>query len=639
MTSRTTFSLLGDQDLHWFGEGTHVRLYDKLGAHRVRVGETDGTYFAVWAPNATRVSVIGDWNAWQPERDVLHQRDASGVFEGFIAGVDKGAHYKYRIVGDDFAADKADPFAFAAEVAPLTASRVWSHDYRWHDDAWMRDRRARNALSAPISIYEVHLGSFRRVPEDNNRMMSYREIADPLARHVRSLGFTHVELMPVMEHPFYGSWGYQVTGYFAPTSRYGTPEDLMYLIDVLHQHGIGVILDWVPAHFPNDTHGLARFDGTCLFEHADPRLGFHPDWKSCIFNYGRHEVRSFLISSALFWLDKFHADGIRVDGVASMLYRDYSRAAGEWIPNDHGGRENLDAVELLRALNEAVYCHFPDVQTYAEESTAWPQVSRPTYVGGLGFGLKWDMGFMHDTLQYFARDPVHRKFHHGELTFRSLYAFTENFVLPYSHDEVVHGKGSLLQRMAGDPWQKLANLRLLLAYLYAQPGKKLLFMGSELGSDREWDHERSLDWHLRDYPDHLGLSALLTQLNRLYRSENALHLHDHDAEGIEWLDSHDSDQSVIAFVRHAEQQRVVVVFNFTPVVRYAYRIGVDVPGEWSEVLNTDAREYGGSGQGNLGRVYAEAIPFHGKVQSLALTLPPLAAVWLKPGSRPQSLRP
>jgi 1,4-alpha-glucan branching enzyme len=592
-----------------------------------------GTAFAVWAPNAERVAVMGDFNDWSKEAAPLSLSADSGVWEGFLPGVEAGAAYKYYVVSrhEGYAADKTDPFAFRAEVAPRTASIVWDLAYEWGDAGWMEGRAAHNALTAPLSVYEVHLGSWRRVPEADRRL-SYREAAPLLADYVRQMGFTHVELLPIMEHPFYGSWGYQTTGYFAPTSRYGTPQDLMHLIDVLHQNGIGVILDWVPSHFPSDEHGLGYFDGTHLFEHEDPRRGFHPDWQSFIFNYGRNEVRSFLLSNAFYWLDRYHADGLRVDAVASMLYLDYSRGPGEWIPNQHGGRENLDAIAFLRRLNEEVYAAFPDVQMVAEESTAWPMVSRPIYVGGLGFGLKWDMGWMHDTLSYMAADPVHRRWAHRNLTFRPLYAFSENFLLPLSHDEVVHGKGSLLGKMPGDEWQKFANLRLLLAYQTAQPGKKLLFMGGEFGQWREWSHDRSLDWHLLELAPHRGVQQWMKDLNRIYREERAMHERDTDPAGFEWIDANDAEHSVASFLRRGNDPSdlVLAVFNFTPVPRHNYRVGVPAGGFWKEVLNGDAREFGGSGQGNLGGVEAAPIRSHGRSHSLNLTLPPLAALFLRP---------
>src|SRR5438132_629575 len=535
---RYDFSLLTDHDLYLFNEGTHYRLYDKLGAHVVTHDGVKGTYFAVWAPNAEAVSVMGDFNGWNRDSQQLRPLGSSGIWQGFLAGLGEGEVYKYYVASRylGYRVEKADPLAFGSEVPPKTASVVCGLDHAWTDRDWMEQRLTSNGLAAPISVYEVHLGSWMRVPEEGGRSLSYRENALKLAGHVKKLGFTHVELMPVMEHPFYGSWGYQITGYFAPTSRSGTPQDLMYLIDVLHHYGIGVILDWVPAHFPTDQHGLGFFDGTHLYEHADPRKGFHPDWDSFIFNYGRNEVRSFLMSSAMFWLDKYHIDGLRVDAVASMLYLDYSRQQGEWIPNKYGGRENLDAIDFLRRFNQEVYKEHPDVQTIAEESTSWPMVSKPVYLGGLGFGMKWDMGWMHDTLKYFQNDPIHRNYHHNELTFRMIYAFHENFVLPLSHDEVVHGKGSLIGKMPGDEWQRFANLRLLFAYMYAQPGKKLLFMGCEFGQVREWAHDTSLEWHVLQYPVHHGVQNWVEQLNRVYREQAALHQLDSDPAGFEWID-------------------------------------------------------------------------------------------------------
>jgi 1,4-alpha-glucan branching enzyme len=625
-------SLLSDQDVYLFNEGSHFRLYEKLGAHRLTREGVEGTYFAVWAPASEQVSVVGDFNGWDPSRHRLRPRAWSGIWEGFIPGVGPGTVYKYHIVSryGGYRVDKADPFAFAQEVPPRTASVVWDLDYAWGDREWMAQRRARNRLEAPLAIYEVHLGSWMRVPEQGNRWLTYRELAPRLADYVRQTGFTHVELLPVMEHPFYGSWGYQVTGFFSPTSRLGTPQDLMYLIDHLHQNGIGVILDWVPAHFPTDEHGLVYFDGTHLYEHADPRKGFHPEWHSSIFNYGRHEVRSFLISNALFWLDHYHADGLRVDAVASVLYLDYSRKQGEWLANEYGGRENLEGIAFFRRFNEEVFKNYPDVQTIAEESTAWPMVSRPTYLGGLGFGLKWDMGWMHDTLKYFARDPIHRRYHLNELTFRMVYAFSENYVLPLSHDEVVYGKRSLLAKMPGDDWQKFANLRLLYGYMYAQPGKKLLFMGGEFGQWREWNHESSLDWHLLRHPAHAGLRRWVEDLNRLYRAEPALHELDCNPAGFEWVDCTDWESSVLSFLRKgAAGDAVLVVCNFTPVPRSGYRVGVPHGGFWRELLNGDAGDYGGGGMGNLGGVAAEAERFHGRPWSIRLTLPPLAVLFLK----------
>jgi 1,4-alpha-glucan branching enzyme len=591
--------------------------------------------FAVWAPNAEAVSVVGEWNGWVPGKDPLALQGGSGIWAGFVPGIGKGTVYKLHVRSrvHGYTVEKADPFGFHHETPPRTASIVWDLDYQWSDAEWMASRAARNALAAPISIYEVHLGSWRRDPADPRRLLSYRELAPLLAAHAVELGFTHVELLPVMEHPFYGSWGYQVTGFFAPTARQGTPQDLMFLVDTLHQAGVGVILDFVPAHFPSDEHGLGYFDGTHLFEHADRRQGHHPDWKSEIFNYGRHEVRSFLESAAMFWLDRYHADGLRVDAVASMLYLDYSRKPGEWIPNAYGGRENLDAIAFLRALNEDVYREYPDVQTYAEESTSWPMVSRPLYVGGLGFGLKWDLGWMHDTLHYLRHDPVHRKYHHNELTFRTMYAGSENFVLPLSHDEVVHGKGSLLDKMAGTDGARFANLRLLLAWTYAQAGKKLLFMGAELAQAREWNHEQSLDWHLLGDERHAGVAALVRDLNRLYRDAGALHAGDCQPGGFEWIDCGDAENGVVSLLRRGREADppVVAVFNFTPVLRGGYRVGLPAGGRWRELLNSDARAYGGGGAGNLGGVEAKPVPWHGRPASAVLTVPPLAAVFLAPG--------
>jgi 1,4-alpha-glucan branching enzyme len=630
---RSDISMLTNEDLFLFNEGSHYRLYEKLGAHPIAVDSVEGTYFAVWAPNARQVFVMGEFNNWDKSSYPLYPKGMSGIWEGFIPGVAKGTIYKYYIISHrrGYRVEKADPFAFYAETPPKTASITWDLGYGWGDQAWMEKRHAHNALGAPISIYEVHLGSWRRVPEENNRHLSYRELAPELAEYLKQMGFTHVEFLPIMEHPFYGSWGYQVTGYFAPTSRYGTPQDFMYLVDYLHQHDIGVILDWVPSHFPNDEHGLGYFDGTHLYEHGDPRQGIHPDWNSFIFNYDRHEVRSFLLSSALFWLDKYHIDCLRVDAVASMLYLDYGRKEGEWIPNKHGGRENLEAITFLRRFNETVYQESPDVQTTAEESTAWPMVSRPTYLGGLGFGLKWDMGWMHDTLKYMTKDPIYRKYHHNDLTFRLVYAFFENFVLPLSHDEVVHGKGSLLGKMPGDDWQKFANLRLLLGYMYAQPGKKLLFMGGELGQWREWAHDESLEWHLLDYPPHSGLKRWVEHLNRFYRGQPALYELDFEQKGFEWINCNDVEHSVVSLVRkgHSSDDLLVVVCNFTPTTHFDYRIGVPRLGCWRELLNSDAREYGGSGQGSLGTVEATPTPLHGRSYSLTITLPPLATVFFK----------
>jgi 1,4-alpha-glucan branching enzyme len=625
-------SLLTPFDLHLFNEGTHSHLYDKLGAHLST--EPEGTSFAVWAPNADSVSVIGDFNYWDKSANQLHPREQSGIWEGFVPGVRHGALYKYHVHSrvTRTGMDKADPFAAFSEAPPRQASVVWDLSYDWSDGAWMSERGRANGRQAPWSVYELHVGSWMRVPEEGNRWLTYRELAPKLADYAVSLGFTHVELMPVMEHPLYISWGYQVEGYFAPTSRYGTPQDFMFLVDHLHQRGIGVILDWVPSHFPTDEFGLQNFDGTHLFEHADPRLGLHPDWGSSIFNYGRNEVRGFLTSSALCWLDRYHADGLRVDGVASMLYLDYSRKPGEWIPNKFGGRENLEAVDFLRRFNIEVYKERPDTQTIAEESTSWPMVSRPTYLGGLGFGMKWDMGWMHDTLKYFSEDPVHRKFHHNDLTFRMLYAFNENFMLPLSHDEVVHGKGSLINKMPGDDWQKFANMRLLFAWMYAQPGKKLVFMGGEFGQWDEWDVESSLDWHLLNHAPHAGLSHWVGDLNRILREENALHEIDFDPAGFSWIDASDNEQSVVSVLRRGvvPDDVLLAAFNFTPVPRHNYQIGAPVSGHWRELLNSDAPMYGGSGQGNLGGVDSRPVGRHGHLHSLTLTLPPLGAIFLKP---------
>ncbi len=632
---RHDFSLLTDQDLYLYNEGSHYRIYDKLGAHLVTANGEPGVAFGVWAPAAREVTVAGNFNDWSHSSHPLQPRGSSGIWEGFIPGLGKGELYKFHVVSsyDGYRVDKADPVGLFHEVPPRTASVVWELGYEWHDHEWMKGRHAANSLNAPHSIYEVHIGSWMRVPEEHSRPLTYRELAPKLAEYVNRMGFTHVEFLPIMEHPFFGSWGYQTTGYFAPTSRYGTPQDFMYLIDYLHQQGIGVYLDWVPSHFPSDSHGLAYFDGTHLYEHSDWRQGFHPDWKTHIFNYGRNEVRSFLLSSAMFWLDKYHADGLRVDAVASMLYLDYSRKEGEWIPNKYGGRENLDAIDFLRRFNTEVYKEHPDVQTIAEESTAWPMVSKPTYVGGLGFGMKWDMGWMHDTLLYFSHDPIHRKFHQDQLTFRMIYGFTENFVLPLSHDEVVHGKRSLVDKMPGDAWQKFANLRLLFAYMYAQPGKKLLFMGGEFGQWHEWAHDVSLDWNLVDRPLHRGAQQWVEGLNRLYRNEPSLHRNDSDPAGFEWIDCADSGASVISLLRKgtAPEDVVIGIFNFTPIPRVGYRVGVPFAGYWRELLNSDAKEYGGSGVGNMGGREAEAIVTHGRPYSVHLTLPPLGALFLKRG--------
>ena len=623
-----------ETDIFLFMEGSHYRLYDKFGAHPCTVDDVPGTSFAVWAPNAREVSVLGDFNSWTPGVHTLFPRwDHSGVWEGFIPGVERGTLYKFHIrsTRDDYQVQKSDPYALFTESPPSTASIVWDTQYEWGDGEWMSGRERRSALDSPLTVLEIHLGSWRRVFEEHNRSLSYLELAESLPDYVAGLGFTHVELLPVMEHPFFGSWGYQVTGYFAPSSRYGTPQEFMALVDAFHRRSIGVILDWVPSHFPTDEHGLVFFDGTHLYEHADPRQGFHPDWNSAIFNYGRHEVRSFLISSALFWLEHYHADALRVDAVASMLYLDYSRKEGEWVPNKYGRRENLEALEFIKALNSAVYGHHPGVQTIAEESTAWPMVSRPVHLGGLGFGLKWNMGWMHDTLAYFSKDPVHRKYHANQLTFGIWYAFHENFVLPLSHDEVVHGKGSLLDKMPGDVWQKFANLRLLYGFMWAHPGKKLLFMGGEFGQWSEWRHDSALEWSLLDGELHKGVMRWIKDLNEGLRSTSALYRLDFDSAGFSWVDCTDHEASVFSFLRRDDEEGLVlVVVNATPIPREGYRIGVPQQGRWREMLNSDGVEYGGSGMGNMGMVVAEKRPEHGHPFSLSLTLPPLSVLYFEP---------
>jgi len=621
--------VLTDQDIYLFREGTHGRLYERLGSHLL--ANRGGAHFAVWAPNATEVSVIGDWNGWDAAANRLAPRpDESGIWQGTIPGVQRGQAYKYWITSriGGYSVGKADPFGVFGELPPATASRVWTLDYSWRDADWMSSRAARNGLDAPMSIYELHVGSWRR--KDGN-FLSYRELAHALADYLDDLGFTHVELMPITEHPFYGSWGYQTTSYFAPTARYGTPQDLMYFVDHLHERGIGIILDWVPSHFPADQHGLAYFDGTHLYEHADARQGFHPEWNSSIFNFGRNEVRSFLVSSALFWFEKYHIDGLRVDAVASMLYLDYARKAGGWIPNRLGGRENLEAIQFLRILNQSVYRDYPGAIMIAEESTAWPMVSRPPEMGGLGFGLKWNMGWMHDTLTYMKQDPIHRKYHHGELTFSLIYAFNENFVLPLSHDEVVYGKGSLIGKMPGDDWQMFANLRALFGYMWAHPGKKLLFMGGEFAQRREWTHEGELEWWVSELPGHAGVKRLVGDLNRVYRRESALHQIDFSPEGFEWVDVGNAEMSVIAFLRKSAGAGapLLVVCNFTPVPRANFLVGVPARGIWREIINTDARDYGGSGWGNLGGVESVPVSSHGRVESVSLSLPPLSTLVLR----------
>jgi 1,4-alpha-glucan branching enzyme len=631
--SNSGFSLITNDDSHLFNEGSHFRLYDKLGAHVVQHAGESGTYFAVWAPNAEQVSVIGNFNDWDKTRQPLSAKASTGIWEGFVPGIGQGTLYKYHIRSrvSGYRVDKADPFSSFNEIPPRTASIVWDLDYRWNDREWMAKRQQHNRLDKPMAIYEMHIGSWRRVLEQGNRSLSYRELAAPLAEYLNHLGYTHVEFLPIMDHPFFGSWGYQITGYFAPSGNYGTPQDLMYLIDYLHQHDIGVIFDWVPSHFPTDEHGLAFFDGTHLYEHADPRQGYHPEWKSYIFNYGRSEVQSFLISNAMFWLDRYHVDDLRVDAVASMLYLDYGRREGEWIPNKYGGHENLEAINFIRRMNQDVYQHYPAIQTIAEESTSWPMVSRPNYLGGLGFGLKWDMGWMHDTLEYMSRDPVHRRYHHNKLTFRMIYAFHENFVLPLSHDEVVYGKGSLFGKMPGDRWQKFANLRALYGYMYAQPGKKMLFMGGEFGQPSEWAHDGSLPWELLNDSMHHGLKDWVSDLNRLYRDDPALYELDCDPGGFEWIDCDDAEHSVISLIRKGKSTKdlILVVCNFTPVPRYSYRLGAPRAGHWQELLNSDSARYGGSNMGNLGGVATVPVPLHARPHSVTLTLPPLSVSLFK----------
>ena len=671
-----------EYDIFLFKSGRHFKLYEKFGSQPKTIDGVRGVYFSVWAPAAKNVSVIGDFNGWDPDASFMNVRwDNSGIWEVFIPGIGIGAIYKFHITAacSKFSADKSDPFAYFTEVSPGTASIVHSIDeYDWNDEGWLKNRHLKNSLGGPISIYELHLGSWKSSADCNpgvsgissgpskisggsgisgasKRFAGYREIAPCLVEYIKKMGFTHVELMPVMEHPFYGSWGYQVTGYFASTSRYGAPQDLKYLIDLLHQNGIGVILDWVPSHFPNDVYGLANFDGTCLYEHEDPKKGFHPDWKSLIFNYGRIEVKEFLISSAMFWIDKYHADGLRIDGVASMLYLDYSRKKGEWIPNKYGGRENLEALDFIKDLNVALYECFPDIQIIAEESTAWPAVTKPKYSGGLGFGMKWNMGWMHDTLEYFSKDPVYRKFHQNDLTFAFWYAFFENFLLPLSHDEVVYGKRSLLEKMPGDSWQQFANLRLLLGYMYSFPGKKLLFMGNEFAQRREWNHESFLEWSELKYEPHSGVQRLVADLNKVYVNEPALYANDFQQENFEWIDSSDTRQSIILFLRKTsvgnnseshggnnessqgnnESSRgkiesiVVIACNFTPTPRHRYLIGVPHEGEWVEIFNSDAHAYGGSGQGNFGKINTLKKSAHGRPFTISVTIPPLGIIYFK----------
>jgi len=630
-----TGSLITSYDVYLFRQGSHSRLHDRLGSHPAVADGARGTFFAVWAPNAAEVSVIGDFNGWAAGRHPLRARgDDSGIWEGFIPDIGHGMLYKYHIKSryDSYSVEKGDPFAYFWEVPPKTASVIWDISYTWRDRAWMRCREEDNTPDAPLSVYEMHPGSWRKVPEEENRSLNYRELAAELADYLLDTGFTHVEFLPVMEHPLYASWGYQSLGYFAPTSRYGTPQDFMHLVEHLHQRGIGVLLDWVPSHFPSDGYGLSYFDGTHLYEHALPGQRYHPEWKSYIFNLARDEVRSFLLSSAIFWLERYHADGLRVDAVSSMLYLDYARSAGEWIPNVYGGRENLEAIGFLRKLNDTVHANFPDVLVIAEEATSWPGVTAPTATGGLGFDLKWNMGWMHDTLDYFTFDPVFRKYRPDLLTFSIWYAFRERYILPLSHDEVVHEKSSLAGKMPGDEWRKRANLRLLYGYMFTHPGKKLLFMGGEFGQWSEWSHDAGLEWDLLQYPDHRGILRWVTDLNRLYRREPALHERDTDPAGFEWVDFSDVEKSIVSYLRRglSADDVVLVVCNCTPVPRYGYRVGVPFGGFWEEVLNSDAVEYGGSGVGNLGGVEAERIRVHGRPWSLTLTLPPLGAVIFAP---------
>ncbi|MCF2489027.1 1,4-alpha-glucan branching protein GlgB [Dyadobacter sp. CY347] len=636
-----TVSRFTDFDIHLFRQGKHFKLYEKLGSHVMDFKGVTGTYFAVWAPNASNISVIGNFNGWNNSTHALAPRwDSSGIWEGWIPDIGVGEVYKYYIVSQSGGAqEKSDPFALWCEVAPRTASIVWDTWYEWGDSEWMKVRKEKNKLNAPISVYEVHLGSWQRDPSDPERYLTYKEIAVTLVPYVKEMGFTHVELMPIMEHPYPPSWGYQITGYFSCASRMGTPQELMYLIDALHQAGIGVYVDWVPSHFPGDAHGLFRFDGTSLYEHEDPRKGYHPDWKSYIFNYGRNEVKSFLISNAIFWLDRYHTDGLRVDAVASMLYLDYSRKHGEWIPNEFGGRENLEAIALLREMNVAAYTEFPDIQTIAEESTAFPGVSRPVFVGGLGFGMKWMMGWMNDTLKYFEKDSAFRRWHQDQLTFSLVYAFSENYMLPFSHDEVVYGKKSLINKMPGDEWQKFANLRLMFTYMFTHPGTKLMFMGCEFGQTSEWNFEQSLDWHLLDNPNHQGMKLCVTALNQLYKTEPAMYDFSFSHDGFEWIDTQDRENSVLVFARKATDpnQNLVVVLNLTPIPRKGYRVGVLTAGSWQEIFNSDQTEFQGSGVVNAGPVTSEAHQWHGKSNSVILDLPPMGAIVLKKSTLARSI--
>ncbi len=627
-------SLLTDFDINLFKGGKHFKLYEKLGAHLLELEGNSGVYFAVWAPNATKVAVVGSFNNWNDEEHHLNVRwDSSGIYEGFIPGVKKGDIYKYKIWSQESGEvlEKGDPFALLWEVPPKTASVVWDLDFDWEDKSWEEKRKEINQLDKPCSVYEVHMGSWKRNIANNNESLSYEQLSDELVKHVQSCGFTHVEFLPVMEHPFFGSWGYQVTGYFAPSARFGTPQEFMLLIEKFHEAGIAVILDWVPSHFPGDAHGLYKFDGTSLYEHADPRKGFHPDWQSYIFNYGRNEVRSFLISNALFWLDVYHVDGLRVDAVASMLYLDYSRENGEWIPNEFGGRENLEAISLLKTLNEEVYKNFPAVQTIAEESTAWPMVSRPTSMGGLGFGMKWMMGWMHDTLLYFSKDPIHRKYHQNDITFSLNYAFTENFLLPLSHDEVVHGKGALIDRMKGDEWQRFANLRLLYSFMFTHPGTKLLFMGSEIGQTTEWKHDQSIQWHLLDHAPHQGIFTLIKDLNSIYQNEPALYELAFENDGFEWIDLSDHANSVLIYLRKGKNpsDHIIVLGNFTPTPLSEYQFGLPSSGSWNEIFNSDNKKYWGSGIVNSEEIISREEKCHGRNFSGKVSIPPLGLIMLK----------
>jgi 1,4-alpha-glucan branching enzyme len=628
-------TLFSDFDIALFISGKHFRLYEKFGSHLINVDGSNGTYFAVWAPNAQEVRVIGDFNNWNKSAHYLHKKqDESGIWEGFLPGVGKGAVYKYAIKGfHGEELEKGDPYAKRWEHPPQTASMVWDNDYTWKDKAWLKKRPKLNALDRPMSVYELHLGSWQRDPSEPKRVLTYKEISVSLIPYILDMGFTHVEFMPVMEYPYYPSWGYQITGYFAASSRHGTPQELMFLIEELHKNNIAVILDWVPSHFPGDAHGLYNFDGTHLYEHADMRKGFHPDWKSYIFNYDRNEVRSFLISNAIYWFDKFHADGLRVDAVASMLYYDFSRKAGEAATNIHGGRENLGAIEFLQDMNEAVYGSFEGVHTIAEESSTYPGVTRPVHEGGLGFGMKWMMGWMNDTLTYFKNDPINRKHHHHQLTFSITYAFSENFMLPFSHDEVVHGKSSMIYKMPGDEWQKFANLRVLYAYMFTQPGTKLLFMGNEFAQTHEWDFKNSLDWHLLQHPSHLGMQTTVRAINKLYKSEPALYEHSFSAEGFEWINADDAQHSIFIYQRKGKKAKdtLIVILNLTPVYREKYRVGLPFEAKWKEIFNTDGKEFFGSGKSNRGLLLPEAIECHGRVNSITLNIPPLAAIVLKQG--------